>query len=191
MKKVKKSQKSNIKIDTCVLCICDITKKEKTVILKCKHIFHKDCILNLRNNICPLCRTILTKDDIGKKLFKTIRKRKEEDIISEINEESRFLQDLFPEYSDDSPELDSSEFNFGNYYNHESVWCRYDDSSDDSLLDNEVPFDIRSFYENNFNNNDRLDNIMNELYDKYGNEVYIPHELTIITRFIQSIFQMF
>lgn len=44
----------------CSICLEKIKKSEHLIILKkCKHQFHKDCIINwiLQKNSCPLCRT--------------------------------------------------------------------------------------------------------------------------------------
>jgi hypothetical protein len=42
----------------CSICLCDIGKKEKQNILVCKHIFHRACINEWRENhiTCPVCR---------------------------------------------------------------------------------------------------------------------------------------
>lgn len=44
--------------DECSICLEKFKEKEKKIILKCSHEFHKKCIkkwLN-NNNTCPLCR---------------------------------------------------------------------------------------------------------------------------------------
>lgn len=42
----------------CAICLesIDIDSKEITV---CNHIFHKDCLAQIRSNACPLCRQVL------------------------------------------------------------------------------------------------------------------------------------
>lgn len=48
-------------INQCSICLENFLKKEKKIIVKCSHEFHKKCIkewLN-NNNTCPLCRTEL------------------------------------------------------------------------------------------------------------------------------------
>lgn len=42
----------------CVICIQDISYRDKTKVLSCGHMFHQLCILPwmLNNSICPLCR---------------------------------------------------------------------------------------------------------------------------------------
>jgi hypothetical protein len=50
----------------CPICI-DIIEKEIIFITTCEHIFHNECILSWlkSNNTCPLCRTILIKNNIN------------------------------------------------------------------------------------------------------------------------------
>jgi hypothetical protein len=48
--------------DECVICFEDIDDNNM-IKLKCKHSFHKDCIVTLlrkRNRKCPLCRNRIT-----------------------------------------------------------------------------------------------------------------------------------
>jgi hypothetical protein len=48
----------------CSICLCDMEEGDEYFDIKCKHIFHKDCIkkwLEEFNYICPICRTELGK----------------------------------------------------------------------------------------------------------------------------------
>lgn len=48
----------------CSICLCDMEEGDKYFDIKCKHIFHKDCMfkwLEEFNYICPICRTELGK----------------------------------------------------------------------------------------------------------------------------------
>ena len=49
-------------IDECSICLNNLKKDDKILVLKCNHIFHSDCLLewfNKDNKNCPLCREIL------------------------------------------------------------------------------------------------------------------------------------
>ena len=73
MKKLKKFQMNNkyykknsngeFELPNCCICISEIKKKEKTVLLPCGHIYHwKCCSIWLKNNnTCPVCRFKLTE----------------------------------------------------------------------------------------------------------------------------------
>ncbi len=41
--------------DVCSICICEIDKNKKYILLNCLHAFHEDCIKLLLNDNCPLC----------------------------------------------------------------------------------------------------------------------------------------
>lgn len=54
--------KDNIETN-CSICMDNMKKDEEYIDIKCKHIFHKDCLTNYLknfNHICPICR-----DEIG------------------------------------------------------------------------------------------------------------------------------
>ncbi|KAK7283735.1 hypothetical protein RIF29_13477 [Crotalaria pallida] len=43
----------------CAVCLCKIEEGEETRVLRCNHIFHKDCLdkwVGFNNVTCPLCR---------------------------------------------------------------------------------------------------------------------------------------
>jgi len=46
---------------TCSICLCDIVRSDKTEKLRCKHIYHKDCInkWKVQHNTCPVCRYVI------------------------------------------------------------------------------------------------------------------------------------
>ena len=46
---------------TCSICLCDIVRSDKTEKLRCKHIYHKDCIgkWKIDHNTCPVCRYVI------------------------------------------------------------------------------------------------------------------------------------
>ena len=59
----KKNSNGELELPNCCICISEIKKKEKTVLLPCGHLFHWKCCskwLN-NNNTCPVCRFKLTE----------------------------------------------------------------------------------------------------------------------------------
>ena len=46
------------KVDDCSICLDSLNNK--LVKLDCNHLFHFDCIKNITNNSCPLCRREIT-----------------------------------------------------------------------------------------------------------------------------------
>lgn len=42
----------------CAICLELIDNDSKTITV-CNHIFHKNCLAQIRNNKCPLCRRVL------------------------------------------------------------------------------------------------------------------------------------
>jgi hypothetical protein len=44
--------------DVCAICLVDFKDDQNTlyVILQCSHLFHRDCIIQVENNKCPLCK---------------------------------------------------------------------------------------------------------------------------------------
>ena len=48
----------------CIICINQIKDNEHKVKLKCNHEYHYDCISNIKNNLCPLCREKITEEKI-------------------------------------------------------------------------------------------------------------------------------
>ena len=63
----------------CVICQEDFSEQYGTIaVLKCQHIFHKNCLTNIRRNgqnelVCPICRTTFT---FSKKRSKKISNKK-------------------------------------------------------------------------------------------------------------------
>ena len=51
----------------CVICLEDFKNKDKSIILPCIHLFHKNCINNWlkSKNICPICKFKLTRSNIN------------------------------------------------------------------------------------------------------------------------------
>lgn len=65
-------------IGLCAICcenVHDITDSQ----LKCAHIFHLNCIKNLRNPVCPCCRKELKSDKLKIEDIRLIEKRYEDD----------------------------------------------------------------------------------------------------------------
>ena len=54
----KKDNKGKIELPNCCICLTEIQKGEKTVLLPCGHMFHWKCCLTWlkKNNTCPMCR---------------------------------------------------------------------------------------------------------------------------------------
>lgn len=46
---------------TCSICLSDIVRSDTTEKLRCKHIYHKDCIGKWKeqHNTCPVCRYVI------------------------------------------------------------------------------------------------------------------------------------
>ena len=54
------SQSQDEEVD-CAVCLCKVKEKEEIRVLKCEHVFHKDCLntwfsFKYNNTSCPLCR---------------------------------------------------------------------------------------------------------------------------------------
>jgi hypothetical protein len=48
--------------DSCVICLEEFAKDENTFTqLECHHLFHKKCIIDIKQNVCPLCREPIIK----------------------------------------------------------------------------------------------------------------------------------
>jgi hypothetical protein len=56
----------------CSICLESI-KNENQYILQCRHIFHKECIVYVCNQLCPLCRKPFNLENIGFGLNKICR----------------------------------------------------------------------------------------------------------------------
>ena len=54
----KKDSNGKLEFPNCCICVTDIQKKEKTVLLPCGHMFHWKCCHKWlkNNNTCPVCR---------------------------------------------------------------------------------------------------------------------------------------
>lgn len=54
----KKDKKGKYELPNCCICLSEIGKGEKTVLLPCGHMFHWNCCLTWlkSNNTCPMCR---------------------------------------------------------------------------------------------------------------------------------------
>ena len=54
----KKNKKGKYELPNCCICLSEIAKGEKTVLLPCGHMFHWKCCLTWlkSNNTCPMCR---------------------------------------------------------------------------------------------------------------------------------------
>ena len=48
----------------CSICL-EIIKIENIHILECRHIFHRNCLLYVSNQLCPLCRKSFNLGNIG------------------------------------------------------------------------------------------------------------------------------
>ena len=51
-------QESIRKYSSCIICFSDFNKNDKIKILKCGHIYHKECINEWfkKKELCPICR---------------------------------------------------------------------------------------------------------------------------------------
>ena len=67
--------------DVCAFCLESITSD--TITLGCHHSFHRNCILDARDDCCPLCRRLLRSsgsDGLRAQDISLMRKRKREDL---------------------------------------------------------------------------------------------------------------
>lgn len=57
--KIKEIKLKRKKKQACSVCLCDMEKGDKVMKLKCKHYFHRGCIVPWfeKNDKCPNCRT--------------------------------------------------------------------------------------------------------------------------------------
>ena len=55
---------------SCMICLDEFVSKEKVIALPCIHFFHPKCIKKwvVNKNECPICKFILTEENINKKL---------------------------------------------------------------------------------------------------------------------------
>ena len=60
----KKNDKGKLEFPNCCICLNDVKKGEKTVLLPCGHMFHWKCCLTWleSNNTCPVCRFELKEE---------------------------------------------------------------------------------------------------------------------------------
>ena len=49
--------KQNDNFKECIICLEDMKYNEKLILVKCSHIYHKECLEKWikKNNVCPLC----------------------------------------------------------------------------------------------------------------------------------------
>ena len=54
----KKDKDGNYELPNCCICLSEIAKGEKTILLPCGHMFHYECCMTWlkKNNTCPMCR---------------------------------------------------------------------------------------------------------------------------------------
>jgi len=54
----KKDKDGNYELPNCCICLSEIAKGEKTMLLPCGHMFHYECCMTWlkKNNTCPICR---------------------------------------------------------------------------------------------------------------------------------------
>jgi hypothetical protein len=74
----KKSKAKPKEIECCAMCIEDMNKQCECTKLPCGHIFHTNCISNLRDssisNKCPLCRADLPPGTLEEEVYEEQRK---------------------------------------------------------------------------------------------------------------------
>ena len=54
----KKDKDGNYELPNCCICLSEIAKGDKTILLPCGHMFHYECCMTWlkKNNTCPMCR---------------------------------------------------------------------------------------------------------------------------------------
>jgi len=86
---------NEIEIPNCMYCLRDILINSKTVLLKCGHLFHENCVKEIIKNYsnCPLCKFEMVRQLIHKSSIDIINEKENEenkDInkVIKINEEN-------------------------------------------------------------------------------------------------------
>ena len=51
-------------MSNCVICLSNLNNQTKIIKLKCNHKFHYNCISQIKNNLCPLCRDKITEETL-------------------------------------------------------------------------------------------------------------------------------
>ncbi len=86
---------NEIELPNCMYCLRDILINSKTVLLKCGHLFHENCVMDIIKNYsnCPLCKFEMVRQLIHKSSIDIINEKEaeeNEDInkVIKINEEN-------------------------------------------------------------------------------------------------------
>ena len=104
----KKLDDNKFEYPNCLFCLKDIVLNENTFLLRCGHLYHKDCIYNwvLKHSICPFCKfDIISKsnhkssiDIVNERdnqedynVKKTLRKEKENNVEVKKNSNINIL----------------------------------------------------------------------------------------------------
>jgi hypothetical protein len=58
LKRIKYRGKGDGEKDLCTICYCEFEELEKVMELKCKHLYHEECIVKWleKNPKCPVCK---------------------------------------------------------------------------------------------------------------------------------------
>lgn len=79
--------------DRCCICLEDM--HHGTVTLSaCRHVFHDECISQIHNDQCPICREPIREGDLPGDGLNNIKKRKREDREEQVEREGIVLQTI-------------------------------------------------------------------------------------------------
>lgn len=79
--------------DNCTICYDE--NNDTSVKLRCCHSFHEECLLNVFNLWCPLCRTDINKEDVSPNIYESILKNKDRVRLEfEVEDREELLRDI-------------------------------------------------------------------------------------------------
>ena len=86
----------SMKGHACSICLEDESEDVSSMVTlsKCGHTFHRDCLKQLHNDLCPMCRCELSEGDLSEEAMNGIKKRKRDNMEQEEERELINLQTL-------------------------------------------------------------------------------------------------
>lgn len=82
-------------VDCCSICLEDLVPKDGIyIVLKCSHKFHLECVKNVKNNVCPNCRSGYSGDSIAEAVSIVSQKAtsEHEDIVKDLTSRIDILE---------------------------------------------------------------------------------------------------
>jgi len=87
------SDEKNDEKNDCTICYDE--NNDSSVKLRCCHSFHEECLLNVFNLWCPLCRTDINKEDVSPNIYESILKNKDRVRLEfEVEDREEILRDI-------------------------------------------------------------------------------------------------